>query len=193
VVEARYRLGRDRSDFAEFYQEYESAYGFVGMGQAFKTGTWVVTGPIRYTGQAAIRRDIEDLKTAMAGVGVADAFLPVVAPASVVPQRQDEFYKSEEEALFAIADALREEYAAIVDAGLIAQIDDAFLASTYDVMVPPRSLPTTADGRKCASRLNPRAGAFPRSERAITCAGAAGTGRTQTMCRSRISSTWCCA
>ena len=71
---------------------------------------------------------------------VTDAFLPVVAPASVVPARKDEFYKSEEEALFAIADALREEYQTIVDAGLIAQIDDAFLASTYDVMVPPKTL-----------------------------------------------------
>jgi 5-methyltetrahydropteroyltriglutamate--homocysteine methyltransferase len=139
--------GKDRQDFAEFYEEYESAHGFVGMGKAFKTGTWVVTGPIKYTGQAAIRRDIEDLKRAISGVDVVNAFLPVVAPASVVPARTDEYYKSEEEALFAIAGALREEYKAIVDAGLIAQIDDAFLASTYDVMVPPKSL---ADYRKWA-------------------------------------------
>ena len=132
--------GKDRSDFAEFYEEYESTHGFVGMGKAFKTGTWVVTGPIKYAGQAAIRRDIEDLKQAIAGVDAVNAFLPVVAPASVVPARKDEFYKSEEEALFAIADALREEYRTIVDAGLIAQIDDAFLASTYDVMVPPKTL-----------------------------------------------------
>jgi 5-methyltetrahydropteroyltriglutamate--homocysteine methyltransferase len=132
--------GKDRSDFAEFYDEYESAYGFVGMGKAFKTGTWVVTGPIKYTGHAAIQRDIEDLKKAIAGVNVVNAFLPVVAPASVIPQRKDEHYKSEEEALFAIADAMRAEYKAIVDAGLIAQIDDAFLASTYDVMVPPKTL-----------------------------------------------------
>ena len=132
--------GKDRRDFAEFYDEYEANYGFVGMGKAFKAGTWVVTGPIRYTGQAAIQRDIDDLKKAIVGVPVVNAFLPVVAPASVVPQRQDEYYKSEEEALFAIADALRTEYKAIVDAGLIAQIDDAFLASTYDVMVPPKTL-----------------------------------------------------
>jgi 5-methyltetrahydropteroyltriglutamate--homocysteine methyltransferase len=139
--------GKDRHDFAEFYEEYESAYGFVGMGKAFKAGTWVVTGAIKYTGQAAIRRDIEDLKKAIAGRNVVGAFLPVVAPASVVPQRQDEHYASEEEALFAIAGALHEEYKAIVDAGLIAQIDDAFLASTYDVMVPPKTL---ADYRKWA-------------------------------------------
>jgi 5-methyltetrahydropteroyltriglutamate--homocysteine methyltransferase len=139
--------GKDRRDFAEFYEEYEGAYGFVGMGKTFKTGTWVVTGPIKYTGQALIRRDIEDVQRAVAGSGAADAFLPLVAPASVVPQRIDEHYKSEDEALFAIAEALREEYQAVVDAGLIAQIDDAFLASVYDVMVPPKTL---ADYRKWA-------------------------------------------
>jgi len=78
---------------------------------------------------------------------VVNAFLPVVAPASVVPQHKDEYYKSPEDALFAIADALHEEYKAIVDAGLIAQIDDAYLASYYDVMVPPHTL---ADYRKWA-------------------------------------------
>jgi 5-methyltetrahydropteroyltriglutamate--homocysteine methyltransferase len=132
--------GKDRRDFAEFYEEYEGTYGFVGMGKAFKTGTWVVTGPIKYTGQALIQRDIEDVKRAVAGSAAVDAFLPLVAPASVVPQRVDEHYKSEEDALFAIAEAMREEYRAVVDAGLIAQIDDAFLASVYDVMVPPKTL-----------------------------------------------------
>jgi 5-methyltetrahydropteroyltriglutamate--homocysteine methyltransferase len=139
--------GKDRRDFAEFYEEYEAGYGFVGMGKTFKTGTWVVTGPINYTGQALIQRDIEDVKRAVAGSGAIDAFLPLVAPASVVPQRVDEYYKSEEDALFAIAEAMREEYKAVVDAGLIAQIDDAFLASVYDVMVPPKTL---ADYRKWA-------------------------------------------
>jgi 5-methyltetrahydropteroyltriglutamate--homocysteine methyltransferase len=139
--------GKDRRDFAEFYEEYEGTYGFVGMGKAFKTGTWVVTGPIKYTGQALIQRDIEDVKRAVAGSGAVDAFLPLVAPASVVPQRTDEHYKSEEDALFAIAEAMREEYQAVVVAGLIAQIDDAFLASVYDVMVPPKTL---AEYRKWA-------------------------------------------
>lgn len=139
--------GKDRADFAEFYEEYERVYGFVGMGTSFKTGTWYVTGPIKYTGHALIQRDIEDVKRAVKDSGAVDAFLPLVAPASVVPQRVDEYYKSEEEALFAIAEAMREEYKAVVDAGLIAQIDDAFLASVYDVMVPPKTL---ADYRKWA-------------------------------------------
>jgi 5-methyltetrahydropteroyltriglutamate--homocysteine methyltransferase len=139
--------GKDRRDFAEFYEEYEANYGFVGMGKTFKTGSWFVTGPIKYAGQALIQRDIDDIKRGVAGSGAVDAFMPLVAPASVVPQRTDEFYKSEEEALFAIADAVHEEYKAVIDAGLIAQIDDAFLASVYDVMVPPKTL---AEYRKWA-------------------------------------------
>jgi 5-methyltetrahydropteroyltriglutamate--homocysteine methyltransferase len=133
--------GKDRRDFAEFYDEYEGAQGFAGLGkQAAKIGTWVITGPIRYSGQSSLQRDIDNLKAAAKKAGAPAAFLPVVAPASVAPNRKDEFYKTEEEALFAIADALNVEYRAIVDAGLIVQVDDAYFASIYDLMVPPQSL-----------------------------------------------------
>jgi 5-methyltetrahydropteroyltriglutamate--homocysteine methyltransferase len=108
----------------------------------------VITGPVTYIGHRALQRDIDNLKAAMTQAGVQHGFLPVVAPASVVPARRDEHYRNEEEALFAIAAALHEEYKAIVDAGLTVQVDDAFLASSYDVMVPPRSL---ADYRKWAA------------------------------------------
>jgi 5-methyltetrahydropteroyltriglutamate--homocysteine methyltransferase len=76
--------GKDRRDFAEFYAEFEAEKGFVGMGKSFaKTGLFYTVGPIQYTGQALIGRDIENLKSAIADVRVAGAFLPVVAPASV--------------------------------------------------------------------------------------------------------------
>jgi 5-methyltetrahydropteroyltriglutamate--homocysteine methyltransferase len=141
--------GKDRRDFAEFYDEYEGAQGFAGLGkQAAKIGTWVITGPIRYSGQSSLQRDIINLKSAAKKAGAPAAFLPVVAPASVAPNRKDEFYKTEEEALFAIAEALNEEYRTIVDAGLIVQIDDAYFASIYDLMVPPKSL---ADYRRWAA------------------------------------------
>ncbi len=133
--------GKDFRDFEEFYTEYENEHGAAGLGKSIApAGGWAITGPIIYTGHAQISRDIANLKAAIEGCGVVAAFLPVVAPASVLPNRTDEFYKSEEEALFAIADALHEEYAAIVESGLLVQIDDAFLASTYDVMVPPLGL-----------------------------------------------------
>jgi 5-methyltetrahydropteroyltriglutamate--homocysteine methyltransferase len=141
--------GKDRKDFTEFYDEYEAGQGFAGMGKdAAQLGTWVITGPVSYIGQPALQRDIANLKAAMKQAGVKHGFLPVVAPASVVPARKDEHYRNEEEALFAIAEALREEYKMIVDAGLTVQVDDAYLASFYDVMVPPRSL---ADYRKWAA------------------------------------------
>jgi 5-methyltetrahydropteroyltriglutamate--homocysteine methyltransferase len=106
---------------------------------AGRLGTWVVTGPIKYTGQDAIQRDIANLKAAIQGQGV-KGFLPVVAPASVAPNRKDEFYQTPEDALFAIAEALNVEYKAVVDAGLHVQVDDAFLTSSYDLMVPPKTL-----------------------------------------------------
>jgi 5-methyltetrahydropteroyltriglutamate--homocysteine methyltransferase len=142
--------GKDYHDFEEFYVEYEHEHGAAGLGKSNCAG-WRMGhhGPIAYTGHALINRDIANLKAAIAGTGVTVGFLPVVAPASVLPNRTDEFYETEEEALFAIADALHEEYSAVVESGLLVQIDDAFLASYYDVMVPPLSM---EDYRKWAAR-----------------------------------------
>jgi 5-methyltetrahydropteroyltriglutamate--homocysteine methyltransferase len=134
--------GRDRREFAEFYADYDRHQGFTGM-----TG-WALTGPIRYTGQAAIQRDLANFKAATKGVKATDLFMAAVAPASVAPDRIDEYYKSDEEYVFAVADALHQEYKAIVDAGLILQVDDAYLALTYEVMVPPKTL---KDYRKWAT------------------------------------------
>jgi 5-methyltetrahydropteroyltriglutamate--homocysteine methyltransferase len=127
--------GTDKSLFAEFYAEYDKTQGLTGS-----LSNWVCTGPVRYVGHAALQRDIEDLKEAIAGLEVVDGFLPVVAPASVVPVRRDEFYASEEEFVFAVADALNTEYRAIVDAGLVVQIDDAYLPTMYDTMGSPEDL-----------------------------------------------------
>jgi 5-methyltetrahydropteroyltriglutamate--homocysteine methyltransferase len=131
--------GKDRRDFADFYAEYEAEKGFVGMGKSFaKTGAFYVTGPIKYIGQPAIERDIENFKSALAK-SPANGFLPVVAPASVAPDRTEEHYRNADESLLAIAAALHDEYKAIIDSGLMLQIDDAFLATYFDVMVPPQS------------------------------------------------------
>ena len=127
--------GTDKRRFPEFYAEYETKQGFVGT-----LGNWVCVGPVEYVGQAALQRDIDNLKAAVAGVDVVDAFLPVVAPASVVPWRRDEYYDSEEEFVFAVADALNVEYRTIVDAGLIVQVDDAYLPMMYDTLGSPEDL-----------------------------------------------------
>lgn len=130
--------GADRARFAEFYAELDAASGppataLTSVGQA------VCVAPIRYTGQAEVQRDIANFKAALARAGIAEGFLPVAAPASVIPDRKNEHYASDDELLEAIADAMRAEYRAIVDAGLLLQLDDARAAVTYDRMVPPAS------------------------------------------------------
>ncbi len=125
--------GRDRSLFPEFYAEYFPTQRLP------KRGTVVTVGPIRYKGHAALAKDIATFKAALAGVDV-EGFMPVVAPASAVPLFKNEHYKSEEEALFALAEALRVEYRAIVDAGLTVQVDDAFLPYMWDIAFAGRDI-----------------------------------------------------
>jgi 5-methyltetrahydropteroyltriglutamate--homocysteine methyltransferase len=135
---SRFARGADRSRFAEFYAELDAASGPPASAGA-AVGEAVCVAPIRYTGEAEVQRDIANFKAALARAGVAEGFLPVAAPASVIPDRKNEYYASDEEMLEAIADAMRVEYRAIVDAGLLLQLDDARAAVTYDRMVPPAS------------------------------------------------------
>jgi 5-methyltetrahydropteroyltriglutamate--homocysteine methyltransferase len=131
--------GQDRRAFPEFYAEYDIASG-LGKRLGYRV---VVNEPISYSGQGQVGRDIKNITTgltmarrqypALAG------FLPVVAPASALPGAKIEHYKDEETYLFALAEALRQEYRAIVDAGLYVQIDDAFLPYMHERMVPPMS------------------------------------------------------
>lgn len=128
--------GRDREAFPEYYVEADKATGLAArLGNRF-----INTGPIEYVGHRELQRDIDNLKSAAAKVKVEGAFLPVVAPASAIPGCKSEFYKTEKEFLFALAEALRIEYKAIVDAGLYVQIDDAFLPFMQEKLVPPMSL-----------------------------------------------------
>ncbi len=123
--------GNDRTRFKEFYAELD-----VREPRA-NPDLVACVGPVKYVGQDIVKRDIENFKAALKGAKVEEAFMPVVAPSSVLPDRKEEYYKSEEEWLIAITDAMRVEYKMIVDAGFILQIDDARFATAYDRMVPP--------------------------------------------------------
>ncbi|HEY7245069.1 MAG TPA: cobalamin-independent methionine synthase II family protein [Xanthobacteraceae bacterium] len=123
--------GADRERFPEFYADLDTREGLS------TTADSVCTGPIAYTGQAALQRDIDNFKAALKKVRVEEAFLPVAAPASVIPDRKNEYYRSDEECLLAIGEAMRTEYRTIVEAGFLLQLDDARAAVTYDRMVPP--------------------------------------------------------
>jgi 5-methyltetrahydropteroyltriglutamate--homocysteine methyltransferase len=129
-----FKRGADRTRFAEFYAELDAKEGVATTTDA------VCVGPIEYTGQSELQRDIDNFKGALKNVTVEGAFLPVAAPASVIPDRKNEYYKSDEELQVAIAAAMRTEYKTIIDAGFLLQLDDARSAVTYDRMVPPASI-----------------------------------------------------
>ena len=124
--------GRDREAFADFYR-YASEKGtlFYAPGEQIKRvrPIWVCTGPITYQGKEALAREIAELK---AQVPLEDAFLTSTAPASLEVYRRNEYYKSEEEFVYAIAEAMRVEYEAIVNSGIVLQIDDAWLVALWD-------------------------------------------------------------
>jgi 5-methyltetrahydropteroyltriglutamate--homocysteine methyltransferase len=123
--------GADRTRFKEFYAELDVREPMAN------TKMVACVGPVKYIGQDILRRDIDNFKAALKGAKVEEAFMPVVAPSSVLPDRKDEYYKGEEEWLDAVTAAMRTEYQTIVDAGFILQIDDARAATAYDRMVPP--------------------------------------------------------
>jgi 5-methyltetrahydropteroyltriglutamate--homocysteine methyltransferase len=112
--------------YAEYFKKYSSDSG------PTTANVMVCTGPISYAGQAAVARDIENLKAALVDVEVEEAFMPASAPHVL---GINEYYDTTEEYVLAIAEALREEYRAIIDAGLILQVDDPFL---IDLMMEDR-------------------------------------------------------
>jgi 5-methyltetrahydropteroyltriglutamate--homocysteine methyltransferase len=132
----------DRARFPEYYADYDQAVKSSGPNLE-----WIIAGPLGYKGERALARDIANLKSAMQSSDAKQGFLPVVAPASVLPDAEDRFYGSEEKRLAGIAEALRAEYRSIIESGLTVQVDDAWLTGMYDRMVPPASL---ADYRKWA-------------------------------------------
>jgi 5-methyltetrahydropteroyltriglutamate--homocysteine methyltransferase len=134
---------RDRQAFPGFYAEHDAEFEKANresVGAVEDEGSdaeappegkvWVCTGPIKYD-TALLERDIANLKDALEGLDVTDAFLPVVAPASAY-WLENEYYDSEEEFVFGLADALHEEYKTILDAGLFLQVDDAVLMHECD-------------------------------------------------------------
>jgi 5-methyltetrahydropteroyltriglutamate--homocysteine methyltransferase len=99
----------------------------------------VCTGPISYRGHEPLRRDIANFRAALATVNVEEAFIPAISPANVEDWQRNAYYGTQEEYLFAIADALHEEYKAIVEAGFLVQIDDPRLV-TYWLLQPDLTL-----------------------------------------------------
>ena len=132
---------RDRIRFAEAYADPESGAS-TGPRNAIAWPT--CTGPVSYIGHDAIASDIANMKGAMQAAGVDEGFMTAIAPGSAA-RVANAYYATEEEFIWACADALRPEYEAIVNAGLILQIDDPSVAESWDQINPE---PTPAAYRK---------------------------------------------
>jgi 5-methyltetrahydropteroyltriglutamate--homocysteine methyltransferase len=126
--------GKDREHFEEFYRYAAERgtlyYAPVEQGKRATRPHWACTGPVAYQGEAELRREIEAFAAVVPDP--ADAFLTSTAPASLEPYRENEFYKTEEEFIYAIAEAMRIEYETITNAGFILQVDDAWLPAMWD-------------------------------------------------------------
>jgi 5-methyltetrahydropteroyltriglutamate--homocysteine methyltransferase len=144
VVLTSFADRRDRQRFAAAYADSES-----GITTGPRARTWpICTGPLTYTGHDAIARDIANFKAGLDACGIAEGFMTSVAPGSA-SRISNAYYKTEEEFMFACAEAMREEYKAIVDAGLILQLDDPSIAENWDQINPE---PTIEAYRKFTMR-----------------------------------------
>jgi 5-methyltetrahydropteroyltriglutamate--homocysteine methyltransferase len=152
-----WRNSREYIAFPEFYEWVAAQQPSGGS-----TGRvhMVCTGPIVYKGEAQLQRDLDNLKAALKDVAAADAFVPAISPANVEGWQKNEYYSRDEDYLFAIADAMHEEYKAIVDAGFLLQVDDPRLA-TYYMLNPQLSL------EECLAWANVRVDALNHALRGI--------------------------
>jgi 5-methyltetrahydropteroyltriglutamate--homocysteine methyltransferase len=117
-------------DMLEF-NEYFNRGGRTAIGHHARV--FYCVEPLKYVGQDEVKADIDNLKTALQGKQVEEAFLPAIAPGTLEHWMKNEYYPTGEAYLFAIADAMHEEYKAIVDAGFILQIDDPDLADAWQM------------------------------------------------------------
>ncbi|MEE2656322.1 MAG: cobalamin-independent methionine synthase II family protein [Chloroflexota bacterium] len=119
--------GRDTAEFNEYFINKD---GFTGLGS---NPSYFVTGPVTYTGKAAIQADIDNFKAGLQGSTPEETFLPAITPGTMEHWLANEHYKTDEEYLFALADALHVEYKSIVDAGFLLQIDDPDLPDAWQM------------------------------------------------------------
>ncbi|MFZ2140930.1 MAG: cobalamin-independent methionine synthase II family protein [Xanthobacteraceae bacterium] len=133
---------RETRDFPEYYQSAVAEQ----VSARRRRALMVCAGPISYQGHEQLKAELDLLKLALQGVNATEAFVAAIAPSNIETTTPNEYYKTEEEYVFAIAQAMREEYQAIVQAGFLLQIDDPFLI-TYYITRPDLSV---ADCRKWA-------------------------------------------
>ena len=135
--------GKDRADFRQFYQDAAS-----GWGETQRPFEVVCSGQVAYRGQAEIAADIARFKAGLEGAEAAEAFMCVVSPTSLESLQPNLHYERQEDYAWALAEAMREEYRAVADAGLVLQIDDPGIWVVWDFWYAQDR--TMADFRKFA-------------------------------------------
>jgi len=135
---------RDMQEFSEYFAGRDffgrpMRAGAVPAGGLGTENLAYCVAPLKYAGLEALQLDIDNFKAALAGSGAAEGFLPANTPGTIEHWLRNDYYKSDEEFLFAIADAMHVEYKAIVDAGLVLQIDDPDLPDGWQ-MFPEMSV-----------------------------------------------------
>jgi 5-methyltetrahydropteroyltriglutamate--homocysteine methyltransferase len=129
AAQAYYLAGsREFRAFPEYYQPEQTTQRAVGSLQPRET---VCVGPVSYRGHDQLHRDIANLQTATRDVAIQETFFPAVSPNQVTYKRRNEYYRTDEEYEIAVADALRDEYRAIVAAGCLVQVDDPQLLTQW--------------------------------------------------------------
>ncbi len=127
---------RESRLFPEFFARGRAGFGRplgVQSGGGFAQEGVFCVGSLKYIGQDECQRDIAWIKEAAAGVHVEELVLTALAPATIEHWLRNQYYSTQEEMLFAIADAMHEEYKAITDAGIVLQIDDPDLPDGFHV------------------------------------------------------------
>ena len=150
------------ADFPEYYEQYfrRAMYG----GAVAQAMTLECVGPVAYVGQSAVARDIANLKEATRGSEVEDIFMPAVAPSGV---GRNAYYDTDEAYFFAVADALHDEYQAIVDAGFVLQVDDPFLSELFSYSGLPQD-ECVERGELYVAALNRALTGIPRRPRSLS-------------------------
>jgi 5-methyltetrahydropteroyltriglutamate--homocysteine methyltransferase len=125
---------RDQLEFGPVYEENRAMYAArpSRLAAPRKPRSYVCTGPVTYIGQSDVQRDIANFKSAMDGTSAIEGFMTALSPNMLVPRYRNHYYNSDEEYAYALADALREEYLAITEAGIVVQIDDPHIVTVYD-------------------------------------------------------------
>lgn len=152
--DAPYFKGRDRENFRDFYEWADATPHVLFYGQdEFWIGSLthqpVCKAPVAYQPEP-VRRDLSSLSSALDAVDATEAFYPVVAPASIEVGVRNEYYTTDEELLWALAEAMKEEYNLVAEAGFIVQVDDAWIPALWD-REPDLDLETYR--RYCRSRI----------------------------------------